>query len=290
MAHYFDPHYKYLSHPGFTEKFPPREPAPRKAKGGRSTPPRGTAEIRSLYEGEVAFTDHAIGRLLDHVEKLDLYDETIVVLSADHGEELWDRSRRGHGHQLFNELVHVPLIIRIPGWPPGKIRSPVGNVDIGPTLAELCGIRLDVPQPGGESLVPLLEDPAARRSAPVLSSRFPMELEEQVAREPRDWYRVDWGDSAYIHVESGRRGSRFLFDWTSDPGQQRNLLEERPVEAREIEALHQRIDLELGNLSRRIALLEKLYLTDSIKDQLRALGYADDDSAGTDEPAERSGE
>lgn len=138
------------------------------------------------YDDDVAYCDHRIGEILDEVKKLGLWDSTAVLLGADHGEGLWTREQflegtrktamdRGepatlvnvlqmtHGSQAAYELVHVPLILKAPGLGAASVAAWIENVDIGPTLLELCGF----PTPKtaqGKSLVDLARHPRAARA------------------------------------------------------------------------------------------------------------------------------
>ena len=94
--HYFDPHYKYVEHEGISETFGVEDPLER-------------------YDGEIRFTDGYIGEVLDALARTGLDESTIVVLVADHGEEFLDHGGQYHGHTLYQELVHVPLVVRAPG-------------------------------------------------------------------------------------------------------------------------------------------------------------------------------
>ncbi|MBM3290533.1 MAG: sulfatase, partial [Candidatus Hydrogenedentes bacterium] len=101
------------------------------------------AYVRGLYDGEVAFNDDQVGRVLDKVASLGILDDTLVVISADHGEELGDHHGYWH-HQasLYEGTLHVPLIFRLPGKVPAGVRdaTPVSLVDIAPTVLELLGV------------------------------------------------------------------------------------------------------------------------------------------------------
>lgn len=115
---------------------------------------------RSMYESEVLYADGILGELFDYLERTGLDDSTVVVLTADHGEGLWQRpppegddAERGslfqplyqaHGGHLFSEQVHVPLIVRGPGIPAGREERDVSLLDVTPTLYRLLGI--DVPR------------------------------------------------------------------------------------------------------------------------------------------------
>ncbi len=115
-------------------------------------------QIRGLYDGAVASVDDAIGRVLDALERQGLAGSTIVVVTADHGETLYENGHgAGHGDHLFgDEGTHIPLIVRDPTHP-GSRRVPaiVRDVDLAPTLYELAGI--DAPEDlDGRSLAPAL--------------------------------------------------------------------------------------------------------------------------------------
>ncbi|NUM53234.1 MAG: sulfatase [Candidatus Hydrogenedentes bacterium] len=102
------------------------------------------AYVKGLYDGEVAFNDFQIGRVLDKVASLGILDDTLVVISADHGEELGDHHGYWH-HQasLYDGTLHVPLIFQLPGKVPAGVRetTPVSLADIAPTVLELLGVE-----------------------------------------------------------------------------------------------------------------------------------------------------
>jgi len=105
-----------------------------------------------LYDGEVRYVDEAVGRILARLDSLKLKRPTIVVVTADHGEEFWDHGGWEHGHRLYDELITVPFIMRVPpeAWPPARasgavVDRQISMVDLYGTLAALCGIPLDQP-------------------------------------------------------------------------------------------------------------------------------------------------
>src|SRR5262245_46984327 len=114
FVHFFDPHEDYLKHPGISEKFPDRA-IPSDFPNQSDKTPEVTRRMRALYEGEIAYTDLHVGRVLARLHDLGLDDRTIVVLFADHGEAFKehvldpenDARNLGHGGSLFNEQVHV---------------------------------------------------------------------------------------------------------------------------------------------------------------------------------------
>jgi arylsulfatase A-like enzyme len=296
VAHFFDPHEDFLEHPGISEKFPPRKvaadfPNPRQAGDD------ATDKLRALYEGEIAFTDQWIGKLLDHVRELGLWDDTIVVVCADHGDQFFEHGDEpekclGHGHSLFNEEVHVPLILRVPGVAAARVVSPVANLEIGPTLLELARA-----EPGGEwapqgrSLTPLFADPNEMREEPVLSAMFkPSPVDKtQTPREDEHIqvaHRLDRGDFAAIAYfpKANSAGATFLFDWTKNPWQdlRKNLAGTMKVELQAILDHYRNLRPEL--IKRRSSQLDEVDLDEKTSETLKRLGYTGN-SAGAPPPS-----
>jgi choline-sulfatase len=133
---------------------------------------RDMFRLTALYNGAVSYHDHAIGHLMQSLKQLRVLDDTVVVLTSDHGEEFFDHGSVGHGHTLYEELVDVPLLIRFPGRlgiAPRHIGDMVGLIDVVPTLCEL--LQVNPPdEVQGVSMVPLATgDRSARRNGVVIS-------------------------------------------------------------------------------------------------------------------------
>jgi len=192
-VHFFEPHEPYEAHPGF---------------------PFGNGDI-DRYDSEIAYTDAAVGRLLTYVRAR--RPGTIVILAADHGEEFDEHGGRYHGSSLFDEQIHIPLIIDVPGLPARVVEAPVELIDVTPTVLNL----LDIPVPArmrGTDLGPWL----ARAPAP--DSRLPPAFAELEDKRMVAFGReklicdLNWGFCAY-------------HDLATDPGEHRNLADERPERA-----------------------------------------------------------
>lgn len=163
-VHYFDPHMPY----GPPAAYQPDNPAYKKlgtqfkeTRAARMGSAARTAEerawIRALYAGEVRYVDAQVGRFLESLRKMGIYEDTLILFTSDHGEELWDHDRFEHGHTLYNELVQIPLIVKLPGGNPGAtIDVPVSNQAIMPTILEHCGATAVAQEFLLPSLMPLL--------------------------------------------------------------------------------------------------------------------------------------
>lgn len=119
-------------------------------------PPEDLDHILALYDGEIRYTDHHIGRVLAHLEAAGRLDDTIVIVTADHGEEFFEHGDKGHNKTLHDEVLLVPLLVRWPERVPAGtlVASQVRLIDILPTVADLVGIDPG-PEAMGRSLAPL---------------------------------------------------------------------------------------------------------------------------------------
>jgi arylsulfatase len=177
-VHYFDPHGDYDPPDPFHTRYPvadrfdPVASRPwmdlseKRLRQGQVDPD----EVVALYKGEVSYLDSEIGRLLGLLEEKGLQGQTLVVLVADHGESMTEKDIHFCHAGLYNQVLHVPLLLRWPGrLAPGlRVETPVSPVDILPTLLQL----LDLPAPdhlSGASLVPVMEDPGRRLDRPLFS-------------------------------------------------------------------------------------------------------------------------
>lgn len=125
-------------------------------KGLKSPPPqRDRDRMEAMYESEIAFNDKHFGDLVAHLKAEGIYDETAFIISADHGDEFWEHGSCGHGHNLHQELVRVPLVIKVPGALPAGVRATGGanGVDLLPTMLDLIG-GTDPKDQQGFSLLP----------------------------------------------------------------------------------------------------------------------------------------
>jgi arylsulfatase A-like enzyme len=115
--HFYDPHLNYARHP--------------------EAPNFGNTQA-DLYDGEIWFTDQQFGRVLDELRRLDLWDKTAIIVVGDHGESLGEHGIVAHGYHLYTPHTKVPFIIRVPGLSAQRLATPVGHVDLAPTMVNLA--------------------------------------------------------------------------------------------------------------------------------------------------------
>ncbi len=182
----------------------------------------GKAWIRAAYDEEVAFAAHEISRLFSELESLP--GQTLTVLHSDHGEEFWDHRAFEHNHSVYDELVHTVLAVRPPkGWAGApKIDTPVGLVDIAPTVYDFVGVPADArPLTDGVSLR-AFADPERSGTAATLAATLadrPHLLGHM--RYGRDRWGVIYQQYKYIlHTSSGVQE---VYDLVADPREEHNL-------------------------------------------------------------------
>ena len=115
------------------------------------------AEVEALYDDEILHNDYHFGKLLERLKAWNLYDNAMIILTADHGEELYDHECFGHGWTVYNEVAHIPLIFKLPGNSAAgqRISSLIRQIDIAPTIIDYLGI--DIPDSiEGESFLNLI--------------------------------------------------------------------------------------------------------------------------------------
>ncbi len=207
LAHYMDPH------------LPHRSQLPEQAAAGGESCASGDV---TGYREEVAYADRHIGALLGLLEAMGLYDEMLIVLTADHGEELTeqrDAGPYGHGHTLFNEVLHVPLIVKRPaGEGAGEVRDEaVSLIDVAPTILQLAGVAAP-PHFRGTPLLGLAEDSEHPRV--VFSERILYGVERKAA--------IQGERKVVLDLASPSSRSARAYDLARDPDEAHPLDPERP--------------------------------------------------------------
>jgi arylsulfatase A-like enzyme len=260
FVHYFDPHDPYT---------PPEEY--RRERG--LTDRQYASDLQRTvahYDAEISFTDREIGRLLDEMKKSGLEDDTIVIVTGDHGEGLMDHGHMYHGMHIYEESVRVPLVVRWPGRIPRRtFTAPVELVDLLPTIFDLIGRDPGRVSLHGRSLAPALRgDSELDPERPVFLHR-----RHYAGRAPGS----DRPSGQKFGIRTGRwkyifgpdEGTRELFDLEADPGERTNILDTATDRAREMAA---RLESwrERHEISNAVGVIPPEDL-----EKLRVLGYVD---------------
>ncbi len=216
--HLVDPHDPYFPHdefdyaPAYEGRMDGSREALEPYQYRRPAPPERQRAI-DLYDGEIAYLDHHLRSVFDHLERAGLLESAWVAVMSDHGEGLWSHSVQGHGQEVYEEQLRVPLLLRPPGGlpRPARIDEPVSLLDMTATLFDLLGL----PHPEtnqGYSWAPFLW---AEGEAPVR----PIVIDEQL--DSADLQAVvDAGDKLIV---DHRRGRRLLFDLVANPAEDPRL-------------------------------------------------------------------
>lgn len=222
----------------------------------------------AAYDSEIVDVDAKIGELLATLDALELADDTIVIVVADHGEGFGEHDYYWHGKVPFEETAHVPLLLRVPGVAPGVSRDVVSTIDVAPTVLELLGLpRAQLHE--GESLVTRLRDPEAPNDERVVF------LEAGFEKHDRAWQRCvrDWRFKL-VYMPGQRERDQLnlaeyqLYDLQDDPGETKDVLDRFPEVA-------ERLRKELFAWMRDASLFatDDSPMTPEELDRIRAQGY-----------------
>jgi arylsulfatase A-like enzyme/Tfp pilus assembly protein PilF len=231
--------------------------------------PYKTRYAKALYDGEIAYMDSALGSLFRQLKAAGLYDRALIVVTADHGEALGAHGEDQHGILLYDETVHVPLLIKLPhGQAAGKrIENTVEHADIMPTVLGWLGVPVpDKVQ--GQSLLGFLEPGTPKGEAAANA------WQDRGAYSEGDYGHLAFGWSAiqslrtgkYFYVEAPRRE---LYDQVNDPGAKNNLASTSPAVADTLSAKLKDFLQQTTNTAER----PKAVLAAEQTQQLTALGY-----------------
>lgn len=239
FLHYFDPHYDYLLH----KKYNFYKSYKGTVKSGH--PILDLWKIRhnlskddikylaSLYDSEIAFTDEYIGVLLNELKKQGLYDDSVIIITSDHGEEFMERGWIGHTTTLHQELIRVPLIIKFPGHKARIIDSPVGLVDIVPTLCQYLGLKVPDSLDGKALLDFTLDKPKTR--GPVFSETFNPQVHQPETVKPIAFRSIVLGDHKLIFDQITK--AKQIYNLSEDPHERNNLSQQQSKENARLKAL-----------------------------------------------------
>src|SRR5438132_840590 len=237
--HLYDPHYPY------------RPPAPY-SQDYASRP----------YDGEIAFADAQVGRLLRFLKEKGLYQNTLVVLSGDHGESLGKHGEKTHGFFIYNATLQVPLIVKLPhGTMATQVATRVSLTGIMPTVLHI--LKLDIPsQVQGRSFLPLIDGKQSNEPGSLYAETF-------LPRLHFNWSELRGIETDKYHFIDAPKPE--LYDLSKDPGETQNLLPQKKAVGEEMQA-------KLAELIRKYSsgqeMAQKTGLDPALMERLKSLGYA----------------
>lgn len=286
-VHYLDPHAPYEPPEEFLE---PRQQVESiglslsqreavEARRGDRFSEREKDWIRGLYEAETRMVDAAVGELMDALRDLEIYDESLLVVTSDHGEEFWDHGGFLHGHTLYEELLRVPLLVKLPRRHDrsGTLSAPVSIQSVPATVLQVVG--------DGGIDSPITESIPITGSSPITGSPLPLSPGDDVP-QPENRFQVAYGTASYeeqIALMWGRyklirrldSGTAELYDLVEDPAERLSLAGARPDLLEEGGTLLSAFLERARELRHRLGIPETTSsaVSPAIRQRLRELGY-----------------
>jgi len=219
--------------------------------------------IIAVYDAGINYVDDELGKVFKKLDQLGIYDNTIIIITADHGEAFKEHGKLGHCCKPYIEEVHVPLIMKGPGIPKNRIyENCVQHIDIVPTILEI----LNIPQRKelqGRSLLPLMNNYEIEEDFKTYS--FGRDRNKPQSPFSASLRSKEW---TYIMNENGPDE---LYDRISDPKEQNNIIEKRPL-------IGQKLNKELEDFialtsKGKPQVAEKVHIDEELKERLKSLGY-----------------
>jgi choline-sulfatase len=240
--------------------------------------PFKTHYASALYDGEIAYTDSIVGSFVEVLRKHGLYQNSLIAIAADHGEAFGEHGEERHGMFLYDETIHVPLLLKLPAERLGgkRIEAKVALADIAPTLLEAAGISTPSTMQAS-SLFPLMDvnSTAGEKSK---SPEQPVYSQSTYAHRAFGWSEMrSWRTGKYLYVKAPKKE---LYDQAKDPSATTNL-------AATDKAIADTLDSQLAAFQQKSSRTktEATKLDPSQAEKLRALGYLASDSAGPENKA-----
>lgn len=230
------------------------------AKPAREFPPLsplGQEAVRALYDGGARYADDEMGKLLDAIQAK--YPNSILIVTADHGEHLWEHDQLGHGITMYDAVLRVPFFMKGPGLTPQTIEANVSTIDILPTVAALLHVAPRPTWQGRDLFGP--RDPQAPTFAYTQGALPPRNVDLDMVKIGSTKLIFDW-----------RAKQAELYDVAADPGETANLASQHPEQVDQLKRLLEAHRQQ--NIQARVEVQrESVILDDETRRQLEALGY-----------------
>lgn len=244
-VHYYDPHDPYDPPEPYVSEYPDRP-----------------------YDGEIAYTDEYVGKILNKLNELKISDKTIVLIAADHGESLGEHSEATHAMFVYNTTQHVPLLIHVPGSSSSRIKGIVRLIDLMPTVLDLLGVKAPS-SVQGKSLYSMMKGKEDLRRTAYSESIY---AELHYGWSPLE--SITTQQYRYIQAPDAE-----LYDRVNDPGETKNLIKEKSSIAKVLKDQLQ----EIVSTNSRKNLSGPVKMDPETEEKLRALGYIGNTAIATEE-------
>ena len=228
----------------------------------------------NLYDGEIAFADTQLGRLLGYLKQRGTYDRTVIALSGDHGEGLGEHGERTHGFFIYNSTLHVPLIIKPSAsikFTNRVVKKDVSLVDLMPSLLGILGTTIPA-KVQGKNLAGLVLRGTEMDPSPLYSETY-------LPRIHFNWSELRGLSAGNYHFIDAPKPE--LFDRSRDPGETHNLIAEKDAVGSEMRS---QLTITVRRFTTEHEMAQRSTLDPQLADRLRALGYTAFTSGEEDSP------
>lgn len=232
FLHYFDIHYDFVPPAPYDTMFDPDYTGTmdghffiERDDVHKNMPARDLDHIRALYDGEIRFTDEHVGRVLDRLRDKGLLDSTVVMITADHGDEFFEHGNKGHHRTVYDEVTRIPMAIRLPGeqYAGQSVEEQASLIDVFPTLLDAAGLT-PPKQAEGLSLLDGLRGETSNREEIYSDFYDKRGFNLQVARRTASGKTIEH----FNRITHPKRGPLEYYDLSTDPGERTNLSPGRP--------------------------------------------------------------
>jgi arylsulfatase A-like enzyme/Flp pilus assembly protein TadD len=258
FLHFYDPHQSYDAPEPYHGMFLDN---PHQDPNSLKDPQANYDYMQGLYAGEVAYTDNCIKGIIDKLKQLGLYDSTLIIITADHGEMFHQHKEVSHGYYIYEGNVRIPLIFKVPGVStPRRVEKTVGHIDIAPTVCSLLDIEGTYTFQGVDITPYLLQDePEDLKREIYLESLTPTKYKANSL--------LGIVNDKYKYIQTTRPE---LYDMINDYPESINLVEDYP---KVTHLLKGRLKLMLDDVIASGDADSKMELDEETLKQLEALGY-----------------
>lgn len=268
FLHCFDPHFSYIMHedcdyyPDYDGQLYSGQTVEEQREIAPNMSPDDIRYIKALYDSEISFTDKHIRVVLDKLKELGLYENALIVLTADHGEEFLERGDYwiGHTNSLYQEQIHVPLIIKPAGQnKPQVVEEYVGLINLMPTIVERVGLSIPGQYRYEGETIELSGEPQPTGSVIISETSRRAHLQSLI-----------WG--AWKLIYDVKNDTRELYNLTDDPAESNNVAMENEQILAEMETVLQKWNDHIRTDALETTQRRPIF-TEEQKERLRSLGY-----------------